>query len=189
MEFKIPRNYMLMCRSTAVLQPCVVPRLYHYQRSVAFRLSYCLCLLPCRMCHSDVIIIFLKLECRQSEILVRLIRDTDTDIHHNDAHRHVLFFSCTHGALNCKLSVLELYLFFFSCFASSCLPLRTFFFVYFCLFAKKFLSNIPDVSAKGLSFSSLSFAFAFRCFRPYRNHPLTIDSMSTTTATQWLYCP
>lgn len=70
-----------------------------------------------------------------------------------------------------KLSGLKLYSFFFSCFLSSCLPFRTFFFVFFCLLAKKFLSNIslyfPDVTAKGC----LSFAFAFRCFRPYKNHP------------------
>ena len=74
-----------------------------------------------------------------------------------------------------ELSVLELYLFFSSCFASSCLTFRTCLFAFFCLLAKKFLSNIslyfPDVSAKRLSFFSLSFAFAFRCFRPYKNHP------------------
>jgi hypothetical protein len=29
----------------------------------------------------------------------------------------------------------------------------------------------PDVTAKRVSFFSLSFAFAFRCFRPYKNHP------------------
>lgn len=57
-----------------MLQACAAARLCHYQRSVAFRLCYCLCLLPCSKCHSDVIIIFfLKLECHQCDILVRLI--------------------------------------------------------------------------------------------------------------------
>jgi len=91
-----------MCRSTAVFKACAAARLHHSQRSVGFRLCYCLCLLPCSKCHSDVIIFFLNLECHQSDILVRLIRDTDTYIHHNDAHRHVWFLSCTHGALNCS---------------------------------------------------------------------------------------
>jgi len=80
---------MLTCRSTAVLQARAAACLYHYQRSVAFRLCYCLYFLPRSKCHSDVTTFFLNLECRQSDILVRLIRYTDTDIHHNDAHRHV----------------------------------------------------------------------------------------------------
>jgi hypothetical protein len=75
--------------------------LYHYQRSVACRLCYCLCFLLCGRCHSDNIF-FLNLHCHPSDSFVCLIRYTDTNIHHNDAHHHVWFFSCTNGALNCN---------------------------------------------------------------------------------------
>jgi hypothetical protein len=56
-------------------------RLYHYQRSVAIRLCYCPCFLLCSRYHKCVTILFLKLECHPSDILVRLMRYEFTDIH------------------------------------------------------------------------------------------------------------
>lgn len=155
-------------------------RLYHYQRSVAIRLCYCPCFLLCSRYHKCVTILFLKLECHPSDILVRLMRYEFTDIHQQGRSSPCLSLLLhmrrtePHSTSSATASSCRSWNFFFASFLHV-FPSAPSFFVSFFILVKSFLSNIslyfPDVTAKRLSFFSLSFAFACSCFRPYKIHP------------------